>query len=211
VGSGLPKKKPVWYLAASGPNVLAVMGSECGPLYLSTYNGSRWTRWRAGSLEVVEFLGECEKSVFAILGGKISRSTDNGVSWTALDLKDSNSINSVLVSGTDLFLRTVTYHDTVEIFRSTDNGTTWTSCKAGLPEKVHVTGLLERGSNLIASTWDNGIFLSTDRGASWKAINAGWPGGLCDRIRISGKYLYAVTWASDILRLPLAEISFEGR
>ncbi len=216
--SGLPKDAWVRDLAVSGTNLLAVMGVDGGPLFLSTDNGSNWEaiKWSSDSANWVDYLVEGSNCLFAVTFSKILRSKDNGVSWELLapktDWGDMGSLvilSSLRMIGTKLFLVTA---GPAQIFRSTDNGDTWTPCKPGLPEEVRVTGLVERGSNLIASTWSHGVFLSTDKSATWKAINSGLTEGVTGvSITLSDKYLFAVTTYNDIFRLPLADLSLEGR
>lgn len=207
--SGLPKNEWVRDLAVCGTNLLAVMGFDGGPLFLSADNGSNWEaiKWRSDSTNWVDYLVESSNCLFAVTLSEILRSKDNGVSWKLLAQGPVWSFLRMI--GTRLFLVTA---GPARIFRSTDNGDTWTLCKPGLPEDVRVTGLVERGSNLIASTWSHGVFLSTDKSAIWKAINSGLTKDVLGvSITLSDKYLFAVTTYNDIFRLPLADLSLEGR
>src|SRR5882672_8243150 len=113
---------------------------------------------------------------FAVIGtnlfagtssNSVYRSTDNGVSWTAVNsgLTDTN-ITSLAVIGTNLFAGT-----SRGVFRSTDNGTSWTAASTGLQD-TSIYALAVIDTNLFAGN-KYGVYRSTDNGASWAGAYAG--------------------------------------
>lgn len=98
------------------------------------------------------------------------RSTDNGTSWTLLQIvslfSSELSVNSLLVSGGDLF--------TIAggaIFLSSDTGASWKELFFAAPDFSSISAIAVSGSNLIAGTSGDSTYLSTDTGKSWTALD----------------------------------------
>src|SRR3972149_4596563 len=90
-------------------------------------------------------------------------STNNGTSWAAIGLTNSD-VFSLAVSGTNLFAGT----RGGGVFLSTNNGTSWTAVNSGLTNSF-VLSLAVSGMNLFAGS-SGGVFLSTNNGTSWTAV-----------------------------------------
>ncbi len=75
------------------------------------------------------------------------------------------NVNSLTVSGTNLFASTVSGG----VFKSTDNGANWV--QSGLAGN-NVFSLGAIGSNILAGLNAGGTFLSTNNGANWDAISS---------------------------------------
>ncbi len=83
-------------------------------------------------------------------GSGVYLSTDNGTSWTAVNIGLTNSnVRALAVSDTNLFAGT----DGGGVFHSTNNGTSWSSFNTGLTNNV-VNALLVSGTYLFAGTND---------------------------------------------------------
>ncbi|MBE2281225.1 MAG: choice-of-anchor A family protein [Ignavibacteriaceae bacterium] len=101
-------------------------------------------------------------------GGKIYRSTNNGVTW--------EHINQSMYVGYVWSMQTMangTILASTErgIYRTTDNGTTWSV--AGLSNYDVRAILLDGNGSLYAGTWGFGVFRSDDNGASWTHTSDG--------------------------------------
>ncbi len=101
-------------------------------------------------------------------GNGIFISTDNGISWTAINNGlTSLAVATILHSEADLFAGTWQ-----GVFISTDSGSTWNEINTGLGNK-NVRALEIIDNNLFAGTEGGGIYLSTNKGTSWTAVNNG--------------------------------------
>jgi hypothetical protein len=131
-------------------------------------------------------------------GGGIFLSSNNGISWTAVDSGLTNLyVQSLAVSGANLFAGTVGGG----VFLSTNNGTSWTS--VGLTDS-YVFSLAVSGANLFAGTYGGGVFLSTNNGSSWIAV--GFTDSYIYSLAVSGINLFAGTNGGVWLR-PLSEMT----
>jgi hypothetical protein len=129
---------------------------------------AQWVRTSLPYSGVVSALVANGTNLFAgASGAGVFLSTDDGVSWTAVNtgLTD-NRISALAVSGANLFAGTWG-----GIFLSTNDGASWTAVNAGLTDKG-VNCFAVSGVKLFAGT-GSGVFLSTDNGSSWTAANTG--------------------------------------
>jgi ligand-binding sensor domain-containing protein len=95
-------------------------------------------------------------------------STNNGVSWTAIDTGLTNKVvESIAVTDSTLFAGT-----TGGLFRSTDNGLNWTAINSAFTGSS-IGAIAAFGSALFAGTSSKGVFRSTDNGVSWTAVDSG--------------------------------------
>ncbi len=97
-------------------------------------------------------------------GGGVYRTTDDGVSWMAMDnqLSDKNVISfgvggGVLYAGTDN-----------GIFRSIDSGATWMLSIEGLTGEIIANGFTSGDTNVFAGLSYSGTYITTDDGLQWK-------------------------------------------
>jgi len=127
------------------------------------------------------------------VGGGVFLSTNNGASWTATGLTNTD-VSALAMSGTNLFAGTEG-----GVLLSTNNGTNWTEVNNGLTN-TNVSALAVSGTNLFAGTRD-GVFLSTDNGTSWTAtgLTRAWVSDLA----VSGTNLFAGTASAGVWRRPI--------
>jgi hypothetical protein len=191
-----------------GTNLFAGAGGDYGAgVFLSTDNGARWTSVNnglptnpydtttyrhVGVLEVCPdgrggtnlFASFWFPDVYGGYGAGVYRSTDNGTSWTALNIGFVNSVIGAFAAspdtagGTNLFAGGGTFGTSADVLRSTDYGTTWTAATTGLPTDTFVLDLAVTqdgsvGVDLFAGTYGAGVFCSTNNGTSWTEFNAG--------------------------------------
>ena len=177
--------------AVSGANLFAgTYASYGGGVFLSTNNGTSWTRIYAWEYSV-HALTVSGTNLFAAANG-VFLSTDNGTSWTAVNSGlISTTVYALAVSGTNLFAGT-----SGGVFLSTNNGTSWTAVNTGLinvtKRSRYVETLAISGTNLFAGT-DDGVFLSTNNGTSWNAVNSGLTNTSINVLAISSTNLFAGT------------------
>jgi len=143
-----------------GTNLFAgtfVYGTSAGGVFLSTDDGSNWTKVSTGLTNLnIWALAASNKNLFAgTYKGGIFLSTDNGTNWTAVNTGLTNTdIYCFAVSGTNLFAGT---HGS-GVFLSTDNGTSWTQVNTGLPPNTVVYSLGINGTNLLAGVGSSGVW-----------------------------------------------------
>ena len=130
--------------------------------------------------------------------GGVFLSTDNGVSWTAVNsgLPKKIDVQCLAASGTNIFAGTVEHG----VFLSTNNGASWTAINSGLPAKSSIFSLAVSGTNLfaVAGAKQPSVFLSTDNGMNWTAANSGLPDHEVLCLAVIGTNIFAGTgnvWA----------------
>ncbi len=176
----------IFALAASGTNLLA--GTYYGEVFLSTNNGTNWTRVDTG------WTPHCVNS-FTISGSNLFALTR---CYSGFPLFDNYSVRAAAnsVSGTNLSF------SFAGIFLSTDNGTSWRGI--GLAE-TDVTALSVSGTSLFAGT-DIGVFLSTDNGANWTSVSDGLTDSGISSLAICNSNLFAGAGGAGVWRRPISEM-----
>jgi ligand-binding sensor domain-containing protein len=185
VDSGLADKV-VRAFALSGNNLFA--GTE-GGIFVSSNNGLSWMVADSSLLNthVRAFVGS-DTNLFAGTSGKgVFRSTDSGMTWTAVN----NGLTSLSVfalgAGPDYGAAGSTnlYAASWGVFLSTNNGGSWAQIGHGLPTPFAVSlavipdPLHMSSGSLCAGVLDDGpfasggLFLTTNSGASWTGVNTG--------------------------------------
>ncbi|MFI5264744.1 MAG: T9SS type A sorting domain-containing protein, partial [Candidatus Kapaibacterium sp.] len=165
-------------------------------LYLSTDNGSDWTKTADQGLDMpfqtgIGAFAQIDSTLFVTSSKVIdstsstittaiivSRSTNNGASWTEANegIPYDVSPSAFAVIGSTI----VTTANDNGIFRSTDLGTTWTPANNGLATYSLIRAITAIGNDLFVSVSgpssdSTGIFLSTDNAMSWNVVNSGLP------------------------------------
>jgi photosystem II stability/assembly factor-like uncharacterized protein len=107
-------------------------------------------------------------NLFAGGYGGIYRSTNDGISWVAIDSGLSNSkVCAFAIIDSSIFAGT--YDGGA--FLSTNNGSNWIAINTGLTSN-HINTFAVSGANLFAGT-ESGVFLSTNNGTNWNERNTG--------------------------------------
>lgn len=97
-------------------------------------------------------------------GGKISRSTDNGLNWNQINSGMNVAyIWSILADSDVIFAGTER-----GVYKSDDNGANWEITALA---NIDVRALAISGTNIFAGTWGQGLYTSTDGGTTWNAIS----------------------------------------
>ncbi|MCX6163125.1 MAG: T9SS type A sorting domain-containing protein [Ignavibacteriae bacterium] len=155
------------------------------------------------------FVGTYDMGVFS--------STNNGANWSTAGLTTVVGVNSLVVSGSNIFAGT-----NEGVFLSTNNGTNWTAVNNGLTNP-EVKSLVVSGSKILAGTWASdgltnhnlytfavsgtnifagtagGVCLSTDNGFSWTEVNNGLTDLSILSLLVTGSNTFAGTHAGIFL------------
>lgn len=142
----------------------------------TTDNGETWHNVQPLEGAII-FSYYCEgDTIFAGGQTKIYRSTDNGNSFTTINLNLGFSIVNIysfISIGSTLYA--ATSYDGV--YKSTDFGTNWIPSNDGMGPKDVRAITLTNSSTLIAGSHYVGMYRSTDLGLLWNKSNTGFPAG----------------------------------
>ena len=143
----------------------------------STDHGENWSYISALDGAII-FTYYCEGSnIFAGGQNKLYRSTDNGNTFTTINLVfpfGIVNIYSITSIGSTLFAGT-SYDG---VYSSTDNGSTWSPANQGMGPKNIRAVTTTNSSTLIAGSHYVGMYRSTDMGVSWNKSVSGFPAGI---------------------------------
>ncbi len=128
---------------------------------------AQWVQTSAPDSGAVIGFAEIGPYFFAVINGKLFRSSDNGGTWFSTNNGlPSIGINTIVTYGSNLLA------GGLGIFISSDSGLSWKNASTGIPEDTVVTAIIAKGSNLFAGT-TGGVFLSSDTGRNWSPVNSG--------------------------------------
>ncbi|MCF8306606.1 MAG: choice-of-anchor A family protein [Ignavibacteriales bacterium] len=127
-------------------------------------------------------------------GGKINRSTDNGVSWIQINPgMNAAYIWDILVDEQIIYAATEQ-----GVFKSVNNGADWAI--TGLAAK-DTRALAIAGNVIFAGTWGEGIFRSSDEGATWSSSAKELSGLPVHAMEVDqAGNIFAGTFGSQVLR-----------
>jgi hypothetical protein len=108
-------------------------------------------------------------------GDGVSRSTNNGVTWTSVDNGITDGfINALTVTDSNTLSPMLFASNTAgDVYRSSDEGQSWVTVDSGLSGLVTQT-LASSGSDLYAGFYQ-GVYRTTDHGTSWSNASNGLP------------------------------------
>jgi len=174
-------------------NALATDGSilftatENSGVYSSSDFGSTWNMASSG-LAIYPF--NCllfnGSSLFVAGDNGFYRSTNNGTSWTQLNISGFYYPSSLVINGSTLIACT-----NGGLYRSTDNGSNWTLV-SGIIANANLAVV---GSNFIAAS-SGGVYRSTNDGVTWTSVNAAQTNIIT--MKASGSNLYAGTTSASV-------------
>ncbi|MBM3286589.1 MAG: T9SS type A sorting domain-containing protein [Candidatus Eisenbacteria bacterium] len=165
-GDGLVSPR-VHCLATDGERVYA--GTFGGGIHVSPDEGQNWNLSIEGLWNPFVFtILSHEGAVYAGTWAGVSKSTNQGVSWTQTSFV-WNGVN-VLWSVPPL-LYAGTWGG--EVWASDDGGESWAQVGDGMPGFIR--GLARIGTSLYAGVQDHGVYALPDGATEWVAMNAGLP------------------------------------
>ena len=176
-----------------------------GGVYLSTNNGTSWALFNTGlTNNAVEAVAAYGTNLFAGTLTGIDRSTDNGISWDAVDSQvvSLHDVCTFALVNTTLFASSFGGG----VYRSTDDGATWTAMNDGLPD-TWIRSLATFGSSIFAASVINGVFLSTNNGVNWSSVNTGLMNTDVQTLVVAGADLIAGTAGNGAWKRPLSEMT----
>jgi photosystem II stability/assembly factor-like uncharacterized protein len=171
-------------------------GNPMRGLTRSTDDGTNWTTSSTGfdGSDASSIAFDGQGGIFAAAGGGLYHSTDNGDSWSLLNV--GAPAQYVAVDAQEAIF-VVTDGDV--LYRSTSHGASWD--RLGETPHHFSTIVGNRKGELYASTDSYGIFRSINRGASWSAANDSLRNFRVSSLAIdSAGFLYAGTLGSGVFR-----------
>jgi hypothetical protein len=139
---------------------------------------TQWIRMNGPNVNDVFRIAIIGSNIYAGSHEGLYRSSDNGNTWTTLNIGIPNldiskqEIGVVAGEGQNLFASIWGYG----LYLSTDYGSTWTESDTGLTSRyiMSMTSISNgSGSDNIFAGTDQGVYLSTNHGFRWTAINSG--------------------------------------
>ncbi len=178
---------------SDGDIIATVTGTLLGALYRSTDEGASWrglfgSTW-VGSVTVNSkgyiFVASATEDIFPV--SHLSRSTDDGISWTDTTLGYNVELGEFAVDSDGVIL----IGNQPGFLRSTNDGDTW--------EKIDSISFGEITVNtrgvIFAQTLSGAIVRSTDHGNLWIAVGSLPSSMTVNKFAFdSSGYLYAATW-----------------
>jgi hypothetical protein len=130
-------------------------------------------------------------------GTGVFRSTDNGVSWKAVNAGLTNKYVYCLAAKDNNIYAGCYRRTDAEgyLFLSADSGTTWKCISSGIPEDLYsgfVSAIGVCGSNIFIST-NNHVLRSADKGTSWNLADSGLFNSVPKDFIEIGNYIFAGT------------------
>jgi len=188
----------------------SILGAIENWVLRSTDDGTNWIQTLPIGITASSF---CDDGLGNMLlgggqnpGGLIMKSSDDGITWKALDTL------KVLIQTVDALTHV---HDSLivgatdrALYESLDHGLTWkelTSFQQYWCKQLVVT----RQSFIVAGTDTSGVYISFDRGATWNAYNNGLKNRQITSLAISSNdLLVAGTNGSGIFYMPIPSVPF---
>ena len=153
-------------------------------VFLTTNNGTNWIKRGMAEANILSLVVKGVNLFAGTKGSGVYHSTNNGISWTAVNTGLTDSVVQCLTtSGSNLFAATGK-----GVFYSTNNGINWIHTKMTIS---NVTSLAASGANLFAGTEGGGVLLTTNDGSSWAAVNEGLTNFYISSLAISGTNIFA--------------------
>jgi len=195
---------------------LALMGTDiyAGDLWVfrSTNGGDSWIRRGQPILYNDKGSNECEVKSLAVLDSEVFagtfctgvfRSTDKGVTWTAIDNGfTSTDLLTLAASDNTIFVTT----GDAGIFRSTNRGADWSPIDSGLTSG-NVPSLAICGKQIFGGTFGGGVCVAKIGGTRWTPVNSGLTPTDVFSLAASSTELYCATRFGGIWRRPLSEMT----
>ena len=151
---------------------------------------SQWTQTNGPYGGWVESLAIKGNNMFAGTRTDLFRSSDNGSTWTQVNIGTQNpDVFSLVVSENNILAGTDN-----GVFVSTNNSVFWSKV---LTDNFIYSFVINK-SNVYAGSLDRGIYFSSNNGLNWVQINNNIPDSNITSLAISGDKLIAGTWGGGV-------------
>jgi Secretion system C-terminal sorting domain len=157
-------------LAKLGTNIFA--GTSGGGVFISANNGATWRALPNVGLtnKTITALVGNEENIFAGTENGMFGSSDDGDTWTAINLNLPNlSIKNLVVASDNIFAGTSTGVFVSKVWIWSVN---WVNANTGL-SNTNINGLSASGDKVYAAT-NKGVFVSPNTNGAWSAANTGY-------------------------------------
>ncbi|MDP2207277.1 MAG: T9SS type A sorting domain-containing protein, partial [Bacteroidota bacterium] len=143
------------------------MGSTIGRLWRSTDQGNAWLTTPGYLSSGTYALASDGTTMYASrVTEKITKSTDNGVTWNLANTGLPTGYNpALLTTGGRVFAGNYSFG----VYVSTDEGASWASANNGITE-TNIYALGGRGDTVFAGTYSGKLFRSTNGGQLWTNV-----------------------------------------
>lgn len=175
-----PGGASIEFLAKSTSAIFAV--TERHGVFRSIDSGENWSSIQITGLqnEYITGIASNDFKVFAVAGGSIFRSTDNGINWvkTCDSIGENINIRALKASKNYLFALSLDKG----VFRSSDGGVSWIAVNNGIDSIYSITSIAMAGDTIFAggskdvdSGHKHAVYRSLDNGISWSPFDSGFP------------------------------------
>lgn len=180
--------RPVKSIAASGGKTW--VGTYWEGVFYNSGTATAWNQSNTGLTGIrVLALASGPGAVFAGLDYGLSRSTDQGVSWSKANLPNGLAMGSVAAGAGGVF-----GGYSYGLYRSVNNGDSWQNMSSSLGDR-DVMALSIGLGYVLAGTLDGYVFRSADTGQTWTRSDSGLPPEWVKSILVDSQTLWAGTAA----------------
>lgn len=155
-----------------------IAGTARAGVFRSTNSGVSWNSTSVSNSSITSLIVAPNGSIFSVGVGSVSRSTDDGQSWTFLD--QTLGFSSLTNNSLGHLFAGSKGSESGGVFRSTDNGANWEPINNGLIDLAVNTVAVNSLGHIFVGTGNEeyaapfgGVFRSTDNGENWTQINNG--------------------------------------
>lgn len=158
-------------MATCGTVVYAGGYGACGR---SVDSGRTWTNSSKGLPPSVQIyaiaVAANDSTVIARSDYSISRSTDRGTTWSAIDIDNGSDINAIATVNNVFYAVVRTINGNL-LFRSSDQGNSWTADSTWIGIYLEQLSMVQWKGSVILSTW-GGCYTSSNNGITWTQFSS---------------------------------------
>lgn len=157
----------------------AIIGRTNNALRISSDGGNNWSALGFYNRSIYDIAVGNGGEIYATISGdsqpsNLYKTTDNGASWTTIQMPFNNKASIAISKGGDIFI------GQEQMYRSTDGGATW----KGLPLSYPIVSVMSESPKheLFLAAGGNSyayLYRSSDFGITWKIMNTGVVGNPC--------------------------------
>lgn len=172
---------------ASRPDGIIILGTSNDGIYFSYDNGNSWDYPFSGVQYATQYSVTITPKGHFFVGGMFgtgSRSTDNGKSWTNIQVGPENIGYSIGQISYDSKGNLFAYTTQGVLYRSIDDGDTWQSISSSFaPEHITTFSIDSKDRIIVGNHAD--LMVSTDAGNSWDTASSPFNFGFPDHMGVT--------------------------